>query len=136
MKFRFLSHTADAKFEAYGKTLNKVFENSALAMFETITNTKLVNPKITKKFEINAKDNESILYDFLEHLLVLHETENILFSKFKVNIKDNSLKAEALGEKISKKRHEIRNMIKAVTYHDMKVSKTKNGYKAVVVVDL
>ena len=27
MKYKFIDHTADVMFEAYGKTLNKVFEN-------------------------------------------------------------------------------------------------------------
>ena len=31
MKFKFLSHTADIKFQANGKTLNEVFKNSARA---------------------------------------------------------------------------------------------------------
>ena len=47
MKYRFLSHTADVKFKAYGKTLNESFENSALAMFNVMYTGKIKSSKQT-----------------------------------------------------------------------------------------
>ena len=41
-QFEFLEHTADVYVRAHGKNLEEAFENSALAMFETITNTRKV----------------------------------------------------------------------------------------------
>ena len=43
-KFRFLENiaTADAAFEAYGKDLNELFESAALALFETMAETKSI----------------------------------------------------------------------------------------------
>lgn len=128
MKYEFLEHTADAKFRAYGDNLNKVFENAGLAFFEIITDTNKVKPSVKKTFQIKAEDKESLLYDFLEELLVLHEAGKYLFSKFKVEIKDNSLKATAWGEKINDS-HELKTLVKAVTYHDMIV---KNDMAQVV----
>ena len=49
MKYKFLEHTADIMFEAYGKTLNELFENSALAIFESTANIKTVKAKIKKE---------------------------------------------------------------------------------------
>jgi len=122
MEFEFLEHTADIKFKAYGKDLNEVFGNAALAFFEIVTNTKKVKPLVKKTIKVESEDLKSLLYDFLEELLVLHEAENYLFSKFKVVIKNNSLTATVEGEKINKT-HELRNLIKAVTYNDMIVTK-------------
>ena len=45
-KFEFLEHIADAYIAAYGKDLAEAFENAALAMFETMTDTARVEPKI------------------------------------------------------------------------------------------
>ncbi|MBD3311889.1 archease [archaeon] len=128
MKFKFLEHTADIKFRAYGSNINEVFENAAMAFFEAITDTKKVKLKVKKEFSLEAQDKKSLLYDFLEELLVLHEANNYLFSKFKVEISNHSLKAEVWGEKI-KDSHELRNLVKAVTYHDMIV---KEGMAQVV----
>ncbi len=38
-KFEFLEHTADVYIRAHGKTMEEAYENAALAMFETITDT-------------------------------------------------------------------------------------------------
>jgi len=122
MRFRFLEHTADIKFRAYGKTLNEVFENAGLAFFEVCCNTKKVKPLIKKELSIKSEDLKSLLYDFLEELLYLHEAEHYLFSKFKVIIKGLKLTATLWGEKINQS-HELRSMIKAVTYNDMIVEK-------------
>lgn len=131
MKYEYLEHTADIKFRAYGNDLNEVFENAAMAFFDSITNTKKVKPTIKKVIKIKAEDLKSLMYDFLEELLFIHETDKYLFSKFNVEIKDLSLTATLYGEKISKK-HELKNLVKAVTYNDMIVTDTM----AQVVIDI
>ena len=35
-KYKFLEHTADIKFQAFGKSLEEVFSNCAYAMFNSI----------------------------------------------------------------------------------------------------
>ncbi|HLE06534.1 MAG TPA: archease [Candidatus Nanoarchaeia archaeon] len=122
MKFEFFKHTADVMFKAYGKDLGECFSNAGIAFFEVITDTNSVKPLISKSFSINSEDAKSLLYDFLEELLYLHETEHMVFSKFKVSIKDNSLSAVVYGEKINKS-HELRSMVKAVTYSNMVIDK-------------
>jgi len=135
MKFKFLSHTADLKFRAYGKNLNEAFENAGLAFFESITNTKKVEPSNKKEIKISAQDKESLLYDFLEELLILQEADKYLFSKFKVTIKDNTLTASLWGEKINNK-HEMRSVVKAITYNEMKIIKEKGKVTLQVVLDI
>ena len=62
-----------------------------------------------------------------------------LFKKSEVNIdekgKKYSLKAQLSGEPINRKKHELRNDIKAITLHMFKIEKTKTGFKDLVVVD-
>ncbi|MDP3034685.1 MAG: archease, partial [Methanobacteriaceae archaeon] len=86
MKFEFFDVTADAGFWAYGSTLEESYENAGLAMFEIMTDTTKVSPVVKKEFTIESEDKVSLLYDWLEELLFLHDVEFILFSKFKVNI--------------------------------------------------
>ena len=42
-KYEYLEHTADIKFLAYGETVEEVFENAALAMFNVIIDTEKVS---------------------------------------------------------------------------------------------
>lgn len=137
-KFEFLDiTTADACFLAYGKDLNELFANSALAMFEVMINTKQIKPKVKKEVEVKARDLQGLLFSWLNELLVFYGAENLAFSKFEVKIdeKNLELKANCYGEKINPKKHETRNEVKAATMHKMEVKKNKE-WKAQVIVDI
>ena len=82
--YTFLDHTADAYIAAYGKNLAEAFENAALAMFSIITDIEKVGTEIEEHLEVKAKDEHSLLYNWLEALLVKFEIEVIFFSKFKI----------------------------------------------------
>lgn len=138
MKFKFLDiTTADVAFESYGKSLNELFENSALAMFEVMVNTKQIKQKIEKKIEINGNDLESLMFNWLNKLLFFNGAENLAFSKFEVKLDKEKfkLKAKFLGEKINPKKHETRTEVKACTMHKMKIEKNKI-WKARVILDI
>jgi len=134
MKYKFLSHTADIKFQGFGKTLNEVFENSGLAMIHVFYEGKIKSPKI-KKIKVKGKDLESLMYNFLEELLFLIETG---FLPGKINVKIDKdkkiLSAELAGDHI--KNYKVRPDVKAITYNDMFVKKIKNKFVAQVVLDV
>ncbi len=136
MKYKYLSHTADAKFVAFGKDLEEVFRNSALAMFNILGKTEKVEVTKTKKIKINAKNLEALLYDFLEELLFLLETEDMfIYDIKKIEINEKfELTAIVEGDKLIN--YELSGDIKAVTYNDMSINKTNKGYEATVVVDI
>jgi SHS2 domain-containing protein len=131
---------ADIAVEAYGKDINQLFENSAYAIFEESAELTKVEEKEKKSIKLNANNIEDLLFDFLSEILFLKDTHSFLFKKSVVNIdeknKKYSLKAELSGEPIDRERHELRNDIKAITLHMFKVEKTKDGYKAMIVVDV
>ena len=80
MKFKFLDiTTADVAFEAYGKDLNELFANSALAMFEAIVNTKQIKPKEEKEVKAEGEDLQSLMFNWLNSLLVFVDSENLAF---------------------------------------------------------
>ncbi len=136
MKFEYLKHTADAKFRAFGRDIDEVFANSALAMFNILGKTKDVKVSLRKKIKIKSRNYESLLYDFLEELLFLLDTKDFFLHKVeKMKIsEDFSLDAVVIGDNY--KNYDLKGDIKAVTYNDMEIKKVKNGYEAVVVVDI
>ena len=139
-KFKVLEDVAiaDIAFEAYGKNLNELFENTALAIFEETADLSKIEEKENKSIKIEADNIENLLFDFLSELLYIKDTDSFLFksSKVKIDEKKHTLKAELTGEKINREKHELRNDIKAITLHMFKVEKTKEGYKATIVVDV
>lgn len=135
--YEFFDVTADAGFYAYGENINQAFENAALAMFNIITDTQNVSNTKTYYFSIQSEDKISLLYDFLEELLFIHETEFMLFSQFSINIDDNlNLKAIVKGEMIDWEKHKRGSEIKAITFHKMNIEQTKDSCKIQAILDL
>lgn len=138
-KFEFFDVTADVGYNAYGNTLEEAFENAAIAMFEVITDTSTIKPKIKKEIKIKSEDKYALLYDWLSEFLVILDSEYLVFSKFKVKIelKDNKylLEGTAWGEEFDTSFHEIRSEVKAVTYHLMDIKKEKR-FKVRVILDI
>ena len=139
MKYKFIPHTADIKFKAFGGGFEKCFGNAGYALKEIICKDKVKN-KIKKEFSVKGKDFESLLYNFLEELLFLFETENFIWGRFKIKIevknkgKDLKLDAEVLGDKANK--YELETHIKAITYNEMYVKETDKGWESQVVLDV
>lgn len=140
MGFRYLEEgpTADLLVEAYGSTLGEAFANAALAMFNAMTPLEKVEPRISRVIELENGDLEGLLYDFLDELLYINDTENLIFSSIDVDvdIERLRLRAECRGEPFDPGRHEAGAVVKAVTFHQMKVEKTDGEWRIRVVFDL
>ena len=55
-KFEFLEHTADVYIRAHGKTMEEAYENTALAMFEVMTDTDKIAQMQEETLEVEAED--------------------------------------------------------------------------------
>jgi SHS2 domain-containing protein len=137
-KYKFIDiTTADVAFEAYGKDLNELFANAALAMFEVMVNTKQVEPKIERKVKAEGNDLQSLMFNWLNSLLVFVDSENLAFSEFEVKVNEKNFKLEGIckGEEMNREKHETRTHVKACTYHQMEIKKNKN-WKARIILDI
>jgi SHS2 domain-containing protein len=137
MKFKFLEHTADIKFAAYGKSAEEAFENSSLALKSAISGKIKVREERIETINAKGKDWESLLYSFLEEILYMLDAENFLFSKIKeikINKLNFKLKAVITGDDATK--YKFTNNVKAVTYNEMFVKKEKGAWKIQAVLDV
>lgn len=135
MKYKFLKHTADVKFQAVGKDINEVFENSALAMKEAICGKIKIKGTKEKIVKVEGRDFESLLYIFLEQILYLLEAENFLISEIKeIEIENLRLRAKIVGDRASD--YKFTNPVKAVTYNEMFIKKEKGNWVSQVVLDV
>ena len=135
MKYKFLEHTADVKFQAFGKDVKEVFENSFLALKETICGKKKIKGKEKIKITAKGKDYESLLYGFLEEILYLIDAEEFVATKIKeMKIRRFRLTAILMGDKI--KNYRFTNSVKAITYNEMFIKKEKGRWISQVVLDV
>ena len=136
----YLSHTADAKFRAFGANLDEAFANAAYAMTDVITDHKKIKAKVKEKISVKSEDEKALLYDFLEKFLILLDTKGFLLSKIsKIKIEKEkrgfSLTAEVSGDN-NPENYDIKTAIKAVTYQEMDIKKEKGKVTLQVVVDI
>lgn len=136
-----MEHTADVYVVAYGKTLEEAFENAALATFETMTDTKMVEPKVEDKIEVEGHDEQALLYNWLEELIIKFEITENLYSRFEIpHIKKGSdglkLKAKIWGEPFNPNKHPQKVGIKAVTYHQMEILKKPKDVTVKFILDI
>lgn len=137
MDVKYFGHRADVEYEAYGRTLEEAFANAASAMMDVMTDIKKVKPSVKREITVSSEDLKSLLYDFLEQLLILHDSENMVFSKVTVKkIRGNRLEAEALGETFDEKRHKSKTVVKAVTYHNMEIGEKGGRCFVHIVLDI
>ena len=139
MRYRFLEHTADAKFQAYGRTLEEAFVNSALATSALMWDWRTVEKRMKHRVGIKGKDLEQLLRNFLEELLYLLDSRMFLLNsvdRLKIERKENHylLSAEFWGDDLSDK-HEIFGEVKAITYNEMEI-KNNDHFMIQVVVDI
>jgi SHS2 domain-containing protein len=135
--FQVLEHTADIGFEASGATREEVFQNAARALMHLIVDLSSVQAREQAHIELMGADPPSLLVNWLSEILYLHDAEDWLFRDFTVKkLGDHSLAAVAYGEKFDRARHQAKLLVKAITYHQLALEKTAQGWRARVFVDI
>ncbi len=135
-KFVFLEHTADIQFQAFGKTIEEMFENSFFALRQSICGKMKIKTSKEKIIKVQGKDYESLLYNFLEGVIYFLEADNFISGEVQdIKIVGFKMIATLKGDRASN--YKFTNNIKAVTYHNMfiKKDKDKNRWFCQVVLD-
>jgi len=138
-RYRFLAHTADAKFQAYGDTLEEAFSNAALAVASLMWDWEKIKKKIEHQVEVQGKDLKQLLSAFLEEIIYLFDSKMFLLSsveEMKIENKENRfiLKAFFKGDRYSGE-YKIYGDVKAITYNEMEIEE-KAHFMVQVVVDI
>lgn len=135
--FEIINHTADVGIIAYGTDVEVLFSNAALAMFSLITEPESIEDKLHLDLEVNSKDRDSLLVEWLNELIYLFDVKHILFSRFDIeSLTHNQLKATCYGEDFDPMKHKIKLGVKAATYHMLKLDKSGDGYRAQIILDI
>jgi SHS2 domain-containing protein len=131
-RFEEIEHTADWAFRAYGRDQKELFENAAFALF-ALEGTPGGPSTVTRQVNVHGIDYESLLVNWLSELIFLQETRGETYSRFKIEV----LTPTELSATIHVARSgPLNKFIKAVTYHDLRIEETGEGWQATVVVDV
>jgi SHS2 domain-containing protein len=129
-----IEHTADLALRCGGPDLDSFFRSAAMGMYHLMGIGKTpADGTLTKAVALDAMDMESLLVDWLGELAYLAETENLVFGTIQFQtLSDTCIEAVLTGSRVSR----IDKVIKAVTFHQLEIQKTHEGYAATVVFDV
>ena len=129
-RFEIIEHTADIGIEASGQDLPELFENAAAGMFEIMAETGSLASSEMVRVEAGtgAPAVDELLVAWLEEFIYLCETRSILFKSAVVErLGGGRVKGRAFGEPLDNNREALRDELKAVTYHQLKVEELRGG---------
>lgn len=140
MGYRYLEHTAEVMIEAHGRSVGEAFSFAAEGMFNVMLDISRVDPRTCVKIEVEAPDNQGLLYSWLEELLFKFGVERMAFSKFRFKIvpRKRTIKGigEARGEIYDPEKHGRKTEVKAITYAEMLITESVDGSKVRFVLDV
>jgi len=121
-----------------GKTLEQSFEEAAKAMFSIMVNVQNVKPTQAIKLviQIGGLDNSGLFIEWLNRLLGEYRATGLVFSKFKIQTKDDKLIGTAWGEPLSPKKHEAETEVRSATHQMLLVEKKKGKFIAQCLVEI
>jgi protein archease len=132
MGFEEISHTADWSARIWAPDLPSLFKEAARAM-NALSGTVAGNgPRVSRAFETEGPDQESLLVAFLSELVYYQEQENLTFDDFDLRVAGQWLKVAMEGAQIES----VDKAIKAVTYHNLKIQRNAEGFETTIVFDV
>ncbi|MFT4889926.1 MAG: SHS2 domain-containing protein [Halobacteriales archaeon] len=136
MPYELREHTADVGIEATGATLGETFaalaDGMAAAMCDDV-------PNVGDRFDVRvvAEGREALLFDYLDELIYERDVRNVLPVDNEATVDGRGdewvLEGSALGVPLGEI---VAREVKAVTYSEMRIDETDDGWRAYVVLDV
>lgn len=135
--FEIIEHPADVGFLAYGATLEELFANAALALCSLACDPATIQERERRGIETSGADTESLLFAWLAEILAVSDAEKVFFCRAEVlEAAGVRVRGILFGEKFDPARHRAGTYIKAVTFHQLRVEHTAEGWRAQVFLDV
>ncbi len=135
--FEILEHAADVGFRVKAGNLREIFESAAEAVVALAMETENIVERQSYPVEAEGDSNESLLVNWLSEILYYLDGRQLALRRFNVSqVAKDRVRGAALGEPRDPLRHRARLVVKGVTYHQLKVERTANGWVCEVFVDV
>ena len=137
MAFELLEHPADIGFRVHAASLPELFAESARALVFLIVDPSRMELREEFHLRAEAGDSESLLVNWLNEVLYFVDSKRIALGSFEIlRLDPTQLECVARGEPRDPIKHQAKLIVKAVTYHLLKIESTSNRWSADVYVDV
>jgi SHS2 domain-containing protein len=135
--FDILEHPADIGFRAFGATAAELFANAAVAMLSIAADPGAAEARGEYAIEVESGDREGLMVDWLNEVLYWYDGKLVAFREFRVaELTEQRIAAIGIGEPRDPERHRARLIVKAVTYHQLRVEERGGEWIAEVYLDI
>jgi riboflavin kinase/FMN adenylyltransferase len=134
-RYREVEHTADRALSVWGQTLPALFMGAAQGMYSLMSDLDREGLVATewRTISLEGLDRESLLVDWLNELLYLAESEDLLLLKFEIDsLTETALEGRVGGVPAD----ETVVDIKAATYHQLEVKEKEGGWSTLITFDV
>jgi SHS2 domain-containing protein len=136
MTFEVLEHTADIGFRAFGATWKELLINASLALVSIAMEIDQIEPRCPYPIAAQGEDRESLLVNWLNEVLYYVDGEGVALRRFELQKADDDT---ALGIGYGEPRgdrHHAKLIVKGVTYHQLRVEQSPDGWMCEVYLDI
>lgn len=131
--FEEVEHTADIALRVRGRDLPALFANAAHGMACQLADPIGAPPTMEQEIGLDAYDAETLLVAWLGELLYLGERDGCVFTEFNMlEVTPHRLRATVRGGTV----RQYRRHIKAVTFSDLVIVCTGDGFETTIVFDV
>lgn len=137
--WRRLAHTSDLKLEFTAPGLVDLFRVAAEGLFASMLDREAVRSRERHELALEAEDRDALFLDWLRELLFLFETRGFALRRVEsitLAPDGTGLHAEFTGEPFDPARHRPKLEVKSPTYHDYRLERMPEGWRAVVLFDV
>ncbi len=135
--FEVLDISGDVGLKVYGQNLEELFLNGALGLYSLITNTSSIKPLKSIDVNVYSESIEGLFIGWLNELIFQFDTYDFIGKEIEIeNLSENRVEAKITGENFDPQKHECGLLVKAATYHNLKIEKKNGVWTAEVIFDI
>jgi SHS2 domain-containing protein len=135
--FEIQEHAGDVALHVSGGDLAELAAHAAAGLGAVITDPGRLSGGEQRLLELDAQSPEDLLVRLLNELIYLFDTQGFVCTRLAVaTATGRRLEAVARGGHFDPARNEVRNVVKAATYHNLAVTRAAGRLHARIVLDL
>ena len=152
-KFKVLDISGDIGLTAYGRSKEEAFVHTALGMYSLITNPDSIQEKKSVHISVGSQSLDGLLVSWLNELIFHFDAYGFIGKKIIITAFISSLtlpsqeggrddgepfrlEASIYGEEFDPERHDGKLLIKAATYHRLRIEKSDDLWEIDVIFDI
>jgi SHS2 domain-containing protein len=140
-QYKVIDVSGDAGIRAFGRDLEELFVNAAFGMYNLITDTAGIDAARAIDISVESDTLEGLLVSWLNELIFNFDVHGFVGKKIAIGELSQGgqpliLRASLAGGEFDPERHVRKLLVKAATYHRIRVEKKGDTWQGDVIFDI